>query len=236
MKKLAVLTIVAAFVAVASFAPTRTSHAFSSGNYAAIDVIFTSNHIALPTSGQVGKAYVNGKLCGEGWMHGASGNVYDVYFLVQSQTINPGCGYPGAPVQLVVNGYVLRDAAPFIATTNNVTTHSTTLVPLPKATFYGTVNTTLGQPAAGTSVSAYINGTLCASGTVFHLTGQAHYTLQPVAASPAPYGKQYCGFQGAKVDFYIGNLKANGQGTWNNHTTMNVFNLFASYGRVSPGR
>ncbi len=237
MKKLAVLTIVAAVVAVASFAPVRTSNANPADDHAAMDVLFDSKHVALPTSGLVGKAYVNGKLCGEGLMDGASGTWYNVVFIVKSQTIEPGCGYAGAPVQLVVNGYVLRDPAPFApASAVPLIKHKTTLVPLPKATFYGTVETPFGQPAAGTSVAAYINGTLCASGNVFHHTGQAHYMLQPVAASPAPYGKQNCGFQGAKVDFYVGGQKASGQGTWNNQTTLNVFNLFVSYGRAERGR
>ena len=85
----------------------------------------------------------------------------------------------------------------------------------PSARFVGSVTIDGEGAAAGSSVSAMVDGTECGSATVFTVGGESRYSINVPAS---------CGSMGDEVSFHIGMYAAAEMGTWDN-TTLNQLDL-----------
>jgi hypothetical protein len=98
-------------------------------------------------------------------------------------------------------------------------------VPGLPSTFTGTV-TLNGVPAnAGTIVSAWINGYECANATVVSVPPDMKYVLKVRAKDLDDPNSIHCGVDGDIVIFHIGNITANGTGTFVSGSAPVTLNL-----------
>jgi hypothetical protein len=103
---------------------------------------------------------------------------------------------------LLIFWILLANASPALA-----------LPPLP-CTFSGTVLLNGANPAAGTSVSAWINGVEYNLGPVVINLGTAYYAVDVPGDDPATAGIIEGGVEGQTVEFRIGWQAAGQTGTW----------------------
>ncbi len=176
--------------------------------------------------GTPGQAYVNGQACGSGFVDAKGPYVFNVIFSVPDT-----CAYPGAAVEFVVGGYNLKDRGGWgIGYTQVIDGFAykpmvTSLQLGPAGRWAGTL---YGLPA-GATIEARIGGTLCASAQSYAIPHRGRvpmsgFDLRVMPAAPAPYGIPHCGFDGARVEFFVNGVSTGQVTIWT--TGLHSFNLF----------
>ena len=93
--------------------------------------------------------------------------------------------------------------------------------PMPSS-FWGTVKVNGASVAAGTVVSAKINGVQYASSIVSSYQGDIYYSLDIPGDEPVSPGTIEGGVEGDTIVFYIGTIKANQTATWHGGTIISL--------------
>jgi hypothetical protein len=169
-------------------------------------------------AGAPAQAYINGQACGTGFVDASapSQGLMNAVFSVPDT-----CAYPGAPVEFLVNGYWLQETAGWGLGVTSIsggwayTPVQTTLQLGPAGYWTGTV---YGVPA-GAIVEARIAGKVCGTTQTYAIPSRTRlvtsgYYLKVVPAAPTPYGAANCGFDGAKVEFFVNGVKMSAEPTW----------------------
>ncbi|TAK68792.1 MAG: hypothetical protein EPO22_02150 [Dehalococcoidia bacterium] len=153
-----------------------------------------------PATGEV-LAYIGGKVCARG-MSGFMPSeppspVSDFVLIIESDAVKPGCGAPGAPVTLTVDGRAMNETIPWQPGFQQPV--SLTAGPA-FATYYGRLK--IAPLPARFAVRAYVGDVPCSSdlsAPPWGVAPEIHYyvTVDPAELRPG------CGRDGVEVEFHL---------------------------------